>query len=217
VERRYDLVAFDMDGVLVNYTSCWTWVHDHFKVTNEASLKAFIEGDIDDMEFMRRDISLWRRERPELCRKELDSILAPVPMNEGIEITRAVAHGPFLGVRHAEEPIRVLPVLDLAGVRRRHGRLRHSEELGHIGRETGPVLRRRCGGGVDPGGRTVMRRALAATRTGVTDRSTYARIGLTVTGTSFSICASSLLIARSIPLRGRDVRTCSTVPGRSGS
>jgi phosphoserine phosphatase len=85
--RRFDLVAFDMDGVLVNYTSCWTWVHDHFKVTNEASLKAFIEGDIDDMEFMRRDIALWRRQRPELCHKELESILAPVPMNKGIAET----------------------------------------------------------------------------------------------------------------------------------
>jgi phosphoserine phosphatase len=84
---RYDLVAFDMDGVLVNYTSCWTWVHDHFRVTNEASLKAFIEGDIDDMEFMRRDIALWRRQRPELCRKELESILEPVPMNKGIAET----------------------------------------------------------------------------------------------------------------------------------
>ncbi|MGD1061192.1 MAG: HAD family phosphatase [Methanomassiliicoccales archaeon] len=85
--RRYDLVAFDMDGVLVNYTSCWTWVHDHFKVTNEASLKAFIEGDIDDMEFMRRDIALWRKQRPELCRKELESILGPLPINRGIAET----------------------------------------------------------------------------------------------------------------------------------
>ncbi len=87
VRRRFDLVAFDMDGVLVNYTSCWTWVHDHFRVTNEASLKAFIEGDIDDMEFMRRDIALWRRQRPELCRAELESILEPVPMNKGISET----------------------------------------------------------------------------------------------------------------------------------
>jgi phosphoserine phosphatase len=85
--KRYELVAFDMDGVLVNYTSCWTWVHDHFRVTNEASLKAFIEGDIDDMEFMRRDIALWRRERPELCHRELEAILEPVPMNRGIAET----------------------------------------------------------------------------------------------------------------------------------
>ncbi len=76
-----------MDGVLVNYTSCWTWVHDHFKVTNEASLNAFIRGDIDDMEFMRRDIALWRKQRPELCRRELESILEPVPMNKGIAET----------------------------------------------------------------------------------------------------------------------------------
>jgi phosphoserine phosphatase len=73
VERRYDLVAFDMDGVLVNYTSCWTWVHDHFKVTNEASLKAFIEGDIDDMEFMRRDIGSWPKP---VTREEVKSVLS---------------------------------------------------------------------------------------------------------------------------------------------
>ncbi len=85
--ERFDLVAFDMDGVLVNYTSCWTWIHDHFKVTNEASLQEFIHGRIDDMEFMRRDIALWRRKRPELCRKEIESILKPLPFNAGIEET----------------------------------------------------------------------------------------------------------------------------------
>ncbi len=81
---RFDLVAFDMDGVLVNYTSCWTWIHDHFQVRNEAALQEFIHGRIDDMEFMRRDIALWRRIRPELCRKEIESILAPLPFNAGI-------------------------------------------------------------------------------------------------------------------------------------
>jgi len=86
-QRRFDLVAFDMDGVLVNYTSCWTWVHDHFQVQNEAAIQAFIDGRIDDMEFMRRDISLWLRKRPQLCREELELILAPLPMNEGIEET----------------------------------------------------------------------------------------------------------------------------------
>jgi phosphoserine phosphatase len=82
--RRFDLVAFDMDGVLVDYRSCWTWVHDHFGVSNEASYLDFIEGRIDDMEFMRRDIALWREKRPELEEEDLRCILDPMPITDGI-------------------------------------------------------------------------------------------------------------------------------------
>lgn len=85
--RKFDLVAFDMDGVLVDYRSCWTWIHDHFSVDNEEALNAFIEGRIDDMEFMRRDIALWKEKNPCLCRADLDSILEPLPMTDGIAET----------------------------------------------------------------------------------------------------------------------------------
>jgi phosphoserine phosphatase len=83
----YGLVAFDMDGVLVNYESSWTWVHDHFGVRSEESIKAFVKGEIDDMEFMRRDISLWRNKRPELCLSDIDEILEPLPIIEGVQKT----------------------------------------------------------------------------------------------------------------------------------
>ncbi len=85
--RRYDLVAFDMDGVLIDYRSCWTWIHDHFHVDNEEALNLFIDGKIDDREFMRRDIALWKERNPRLCRKDLDSILEPLPITEGISET----------------------------------------------------------------------------------------------------------------------------------
>jgi len=85
--RRFDLVAFDMDGVLVDYTSSWTWVHDHFKVDNETSLLAYIEGRIDDREFMRRDIDLWKQKKDDLCKVDIERILAPVPVVDGIEET----------------------------------------------------------------------------------------------------------------------------------
>lgn len=84
---KFDLVAFDMDGVLVDYRSCWTWIHDHFSVDNEDALNEFIEGRIDDKEFMRRDIALWRRHNPCLCRSDLDSILEPLPITEGVAET----------------------------------------------------------------------------------------------------------------------------------
>jgi phosphoserine phosphatase len=82
--RKYDLVAFDMDGVLIDYPSSWTWVHDHFGVKNRASVDAFLRGDIDDMEFMRKDISLWMGKRPGLSRTDMASILEPLPLMKGL-------------------------------------------------------------------------------------------------------------------------------------
>ncbi|QLH74793.1 MAG: HAD-IB family phosphatase [Methanomassiliicoccales archaeon] len=85
--RRYDLVAFDMDGVLIDYPSTWTWVHDHFGVRNRESVDAFLRGEIDDLEFMRKDISLWIDKRPGICRGDLEKILWPVPLMKGLEET----------------------------------------------------------------------------------------------------------------------------------
>jgi len=87
--RSFDLVAFDMDGVLVDYSSCWTWVHHHFGVDNEPALLSFVQGEIDDREFMRRDIALWRERNPKLDIDGLRCILKPLPFNEGIEETVA--------------------------------------------------------------------------------------------------------------------------------
>ena len=81
------MVAFDMDGVLVDYESSWTWVHDHFGVKSEESIKAFVRGEIDDMEFMRRDIALWLGKKPNLCVSDIDAILEPLPIVEGIQRT----------------------------------------------------------------------------------------------------------------------------------
>jgi phosphoserine phosphatase len=81
-----------MDGVLVDYASSWTWVHEHFKVNNEASLIAYIEGRIDDREFMRRDIEKWLAVRNDLCAHDIEEILRPVPIIAGIRETVAELH-----------------------------------------------------------------------------------------------------------------------------
>jgi phosphoserine phosphatase len=85
--RKFDLVAFDMDGVLVDYLSSWTWVHDRFGVSNEESVISFMDGDIDDMEFMRRDIALWLKHRPGLGLGDVERELARLPINPGIGAT----------------------------------------------------------------------------------------------------------------------------------
>jgi phosphoserine phosphatase len=80
--KRFALVAFDLDGVLVEPESSWVHVHRHFGVSNEDSLVAYLKGDIDDDEFMRRDIALWKRAKPDICEADIDSVL------DGIAVTR---------------------------------------------------------------------------------------------------------------------------------
>lgn len=59
---RYKLVAFDMDGTLIEQGSSWWAIHQHFGVEKEAqeNLEAYERGEIDYPEFMRRDIKLWQ-------------------------------------------------------------------------------------------------------------------------------------------------------------
>jgi phosphoserine phosphatase len=59
---RYKLIAFDMDGTLVEEDSCWSVLHRHFGTREAArrNLGAYERGKIDYPEFMRRDIALWK-------------------------------------------------------------------------------------------------------------------------------------------------------------
>ncbi|KXB09161.1 hypothetical protein AKJ35_00495 [candidate division MSBL1 archaeon SCGC-AAA833F18] len=58
---KFKLIAFDMDGTLVEETSCWGIIHREFGVEDQASgnLEDWKQGRIDYPEFMRRDIKLW--------------------------------------------------------------------------------------------------------------------------------------------------------------
>ncbi|HID73742.1 MAG TPA: HAD family hydrolase [Thermoplasmata archaeon] len=53
------VVAFDMDGVLVEGQSSWVTVHFALGTDNEAGYRAYTAGLIDDHQFMRSDIALW--------------------------------------------------------------------------------------------------------------------------------------------------------------
>jgi len=78
-------VAFDMDGTLVDARSSWGWVHDYFGETNAEALRLFLDDQIDDAEFIRRDIQLWWKHRPHLTVDELEEILDDVPLMPGAE------------------------------------------------------------------------------------------------------------------------------------
>jgi len=83
----YNLGIFDMDGVLIEEVSSWVIIHNHFGVNNERSVKDYIEGRIDDFEFMRRDIALWRKKRHPLHIDDMKKILNHATFMPGAEET----------------------------------------------------------------------------------------------------------------------------------
>lgn len=72
-----------MDGTLLDVASSWAEVHRFFGEENTEALRLFLENRIDDQEFMRRDLALWRKHRPRITEDDLESILAPVPLMPG--------------------------------------------------------------------------------------------------------------------------------------
>ena len=87
--RKYDLVCFDMDGTLTNVRSSWKWVHECFGVDSEPNYRAFLNGEIDEPEFMRRDIGLWLNVKPRLHIDDIAVTFRDMPLVDGIQETIA--------------------------------------------------------------------------------------------------------------------------------
>ncbi|MGI0131958.1 MAG: HAD-IB family phosphatase [Thermoplasmata archaeon] len=77
------LIAFDMDGTLVDVESSWAAVHQHFGEVNTEALNLFVHDLIDDEEFLRRDIQLWWKHRPAITVFDLQEILDRVALMPG--------------------------------------------------------------------------------------------------------------------------------------
>ena len=78
-----ELVIFDMDGVLTDIISSWKYIHDYFNTTNERSVLDYLKGKIDDMEFIKRDVFLWKEDGKLTTKKKLIEILSDVPLITG--------------------------------------------------------------------------------------------------------------------------------------
>ena len=70
------LVAFDLDGVLVDIDSSWETVHKAFSTDNEENFQKHLRGEIDFKEFMQSDIRLWGR----TSIKQIANILDKAPI-----------------------------------------------------------------------------------------------------------------------------------------
>ena len=88
-EVPVELVCFDMDGVLIDVGSSWVMVHKAFGVSNDTSLRAYLNGEFDDREFIRRDARLWLRQKPKMRREDFESIFREPPLMPGVERTVA--------------------------------------------------------------------------------------------------------------------------------
>lgn len=78
----FDLVVFDMDGTLTDRVSSWEWVHRSFGVDNRGDYDAFLRGEFGDVEFMRRDIAMWKATGP-VHVSRVEAALAEIPLMPG--------------------------------------------------------------------------------------------------------------------------------------
>jgi len=81
--KKIKLAVFDMDGVLTDIISSWKYIHDYFKTSNERSVNEYLKGNIDDMEFIRRDANLWIEDGKAIKEERLIEILSDVPLMQG--------------------------------------------------------------------------------------------------------------------------------------
>ncbi|MDR0508911.1 MAG: HAD family phosphatase [Candidatus Methanoplasma sp.] len=87
--KRYDLICFDMDGVLTALRSSWHWLNLCLGIDNDETYKAYISGEIDQPEFMRRDISQWKTVKPDIKISDLIRFFQNMPLTGGIQETVA--------------------------------------------------------------------------------------------------------------------------------
>ena len=80
---RYKLVAFDMDGVLVDMESSWRYIHERFGTDNMETRNAYLNGEIGSQEYMDSDIALWRGIGKTVS--DMEAIFEGVPVMTGAE------------------------------------------------------------------------------------------------------------------------------------
>lgn len=81
--KNLELIVFDMDGVLTDTISSWKYIHDYFNTNNERSVDEYLKGNIDDIEFIRRDAALWIENGKPIKKKKLVEILSDIPLITG--------------------------------------------------------------------------------------------------------------------------------------
>jgi phosphoserine phosphatase len=85
--NEISFIIFDLDGVLADTISSWVFLHEHYGVNNDVSFYAYMNNEIDDHEFMRRDIKLWLDIEKKLHINKVKELLDSVPLMPGFHAT----------------------------------------------------------------------------------------------------------------------------------
>ncbi|MDG6218038.1 MAG: HAD-IB family phosphatase, partial [Candidatus Thermoplasmatota archaeon] len=82
-DHHIKLVLFDMDGVLVDSISSWKHIHTFFSTNNDHSVDAYVKGLITDEEFIRQDVSQWKKDNEFIFLEELHDIFSSLSLMDG--------------------------------------------------------------------------------------------------------------------------------------
>lgn len=99
-DQDIKLVLFDMDGVLVDSISSWKHVHTYFSTNNSHSVDAYVKGLITDEEFIRQDVSQWKKDDKFIFLDELHDIFSSLSLMDGACtcVNRLKKNGVMLGI-----------------------------------------------------------------------------------------------------------------------
>ena len=90
--KKYDLAIFDMDGTLTKANRSWRFILEEVGKENRETYRAFVNGEIDEAEFMRRDIALWKEAKPDVKAIDIALMMRNLPLIDGIQETVAALH-----------------------------------------------------------------------------------------------------------------------------
>ena len=83
MNRKAKLIAFDMDGTLIETKSSWATLNKEFGVDSSEMLKKYMNGEITDQEFVDYDIRNWNEKVENLNIEKINAILDEVEIRNG--------------------------------------------------------------------------------------------------------------------------------------
>ena len=83
MNRKTKLIAFDMDGTLIETKSSWATLNKEFGVDSSDMLKRYMNGEITDKEFVEYDIDNWNEKIEDLNIEKINTVLDKVKIRNG--------------------------------------------------------------------------------------------------------------------------------------
>lgn len=77
------LIVFDMDGIFIEERSSWKIIHKKFGIDNSDLVQKYIDGEIEDKEFLDEDIKRWRENG--IRKKDIVEAFNEIPLTDGTE------------------------------------------------------------------------------------------------------------------------------------